>query len=185
MQTKYLLEGQESERILFRQARESDFNYWLKFFEDPMTSKYWISKPQKPKVACQQWYDKQFYRYENNLGGLCALIEKNTGKLLGHCGLIVQKVDEIEEIEIGYHLLPKFWRKGFAIESATKCKNHAFKNNLTDSLISIISLTNTPSQVVAIKNGMSIDKVTQYDDNKVNIFRIRQSDWRTKNEQRK
>ena len=175
---KYLLNGQESERILFRKAIDSDFDNWLKFFNDPITSRYWIAPREEAKIICENWYKKQYYRYENDLGGLCALIEKETGQLIGHCGLIVQEVDNLKEIEIGYHLLPKYWGKGFAIEAAIKCKDYAFENNLTDSLISIISLTNKPSESVAIKNGMQIDKVTEYSHNLVNIFRITQNNWR-------
>ena len=45
------------------------------------------------------------------------------------------------------------------------------------SLISIISLTNKPSESVALKNGMKIEKVTEYNKNKVNVFRIYKSEW--------
>lgn len=176
---KYLLEDQETERIIFRKIRESDYNDWLEFHRNPITSKYWISECKTPEIECRNWYEKQLYRYQNNLGGMNALIDKETGKLIGHCGLLVQNVDEKTELEIGYSLLPNFWNKGLAIESAKKCRDFAFENNFSDSLISIISLTNKLSEKVAIKNGMSIDKVTLYSKNQVNIFRISKTEWNT------
>ncbi len=106
-----------------------------------------------------------------------ALIEKESGKLIGHCGLLIQNVDKITELEIGYSLLPEFWNKGFATESAKKCRDYAFENNLSNSIISIISLTNKSSETVAIKNGMKVDKVTEYNGNKVNIYRIEKPEW--------
>jgi len=169
---KYLLDGQESSRLLFRKALASDASVWFEYFKNPITSRFWSAASEPPNVLCDKWYEKQFYRYENGLGGLNALIDKDSGKLLGHCGLIMQTVDDIEELEIGYHLLPEFWGNGYAIEAAKKCKNYAFENNLTGSLISIISLRNKPSQKVAIKNGMWIDKTSQFANNEVNIFRI-------------
>ncbi|MFC5046183.1 GNAT family N-acetyltransferase [Aquimarina hainanensis] len=178
---KYLLENQETERILFRKIKRSDYTDWLEFHKNPITSQYWISELKSPEVACKNWYTKQFHRYENNLGGMNALIEKQTGKLIGHCGLLVQTVDDITELEIGYSLLPEFWSKGFATEAAKKCRDFSFRNNFSDSLISIISLTNKPSEKVAIKNGMSIDKVTEYNKNNVNIFRIYTSEWNALN----
>lgn len=87
-------------------------------------------------------------------------------------------MDKITELEIGYSLLPEFWNKGFAIESASKCRDFAFGNNLSNSLISIISHTNNPSASVALKNGMRIDKETEYNGNRVNIFRISKSEWK-------
>jgi len=174
---KYLLKNQETERILFREIRKSDFNDWLEFHKNPNTSLHWISELENPENECKKWYEKQFYRYENNFGGMNALIEKESGRLIGHCGLLIQTVDKITELEIGYSLLPEFWNKGFATESAKKCRDYAFENNLSNSIISIISLTNKPSETVAIKNGMKVDKVTEYNGNKVNIYRIEKTEW--------
>ena len=158
----YLLTSQETSRLLFREISQLDFTAWLKFFGNPETSKHWVEEKQTPRIACEKWYARQFERYEKGLGGMNALIEKSSGKLVGHAGLLVQNVDGVAELEIGYSLLPEFWGKGYAIEAAQKCKNIAFQDYQVPSLISIISLTNLPSQKVATKNGMRIDKRTIY-----------------------
>ncbi len=169
---RYLLDGEETNRLVFRKISEMNFADWLKFFVDPQTSIHWVEEKIDPLFACQKWYEKQFWRYENNKGGMNALFEKSSGKLIGHCGLLVQTVDEISELEIGYSLLPDFWNKGYAFEAASYCRDYAFKNDFSKSLISIISLTNVPSQKVAIKNRMAIEKETIYNGNKVYIFRV-------------
>ena len=174
---KYLLKNQETERIIFREIRKSDFNDRLEFYKNPNTSLHWVSELESPEIECKKWFKKQFYRYENNLGGMNVLIEKESGKLVGHCGLLIQNVDRSSELEIGYSLLPEFWNKGFATESAKKCRDYAFENNLSNTLISIISLSNKPSKRVAIKNGMKVDKETEYNRNKVNIYRIGKTEW--------
>jgi [ribosomal protein S5]-alanine N-acetyltransferase len=168
----YLLHGQQTSRLNFRSVLESDYNVWLKFFQDPNTSLHWVEEKESAENACKNWYQKQFWRYAHNMGGMNALIEKTSCLLVGHCGLLVQTVDGVTELEIGYSLLPEFWGKGYALEAATKCKDYAFENGLTESLISIISLTNTPSQKVALNNGMTIEKETTYKGNQVFIFRI-------------
>lgn len=101
-----------------------------------------------------------------------ALTLKASGQLVGICGLLVQTVDGIEELEIGYSILPKFWLQGYAFEAAQKCKHFAFEKGFSDSLISIIHVDNVPSQKVALKNGMFLDKTTIYRDNPVHIFRV-------------
>ena len=174
---KLLLKNEETNRLKFRSVIESDFNAWLEFHKDPMTSIHWKTAYDTPEIECRKWYEKQFHRYENNLGGMNALIEKTSNTLIGHCGLLVQTVDNITEVEIGYSLLPKFWNKGYATEAAKKCRDYAFVNNLTDSIISIISLANKPSEKVALKNGMILEKTTIYNSNDVNIFRIKKEDW--------
>lgn len=167
-----LLEGQESERLLFRKLIHSDFDSWLPFHENPLSNQFWEGLPKDPVIACEKWFAKAFHRYENQLGGMNVLINKKTNEFVGQCGLLIQTVDEIKELEIGYSILPNHWQKGYATEAARKCKAYAKKNNFAESLISIIHIDNIPSQKVAINNGMSLDKTTVYDHNPVHIFRI-------------
>ncbi len=168
----YLLTGEESKRLYFRKVQPSDFELWLPFHEDPLSSEFWSEENLSPKAACQKWFDNTFYRYENNLGGMNALIDKNTGALIGQCGLLMQTVNNLQELEIGYSLLPAFRNKGYATEVAIKCKSFAFEHKMAQSLISIIHIENKASQNVAIKNGMALDKTTTYKNNPVHIFRV-------------
>ncbi len=172
---KYLLDGEETERLLFRKIQFSDFDQWLEFHKNPETSKYWIAEKEDPPTECTKWYNRQLERYAQGLGGMNALIHKQTNALLGHSGLLVQTVDGVEELEVAYSLLPAFWNKGYATEAAMKCRDVAFQNAYADSLISIISLTNIPSQNVAMRLGMTAEKTTVYKDNEVYIFRIRKT----------
>jgi ribosomal-protein-alanine N-acetyltransferase len=113
----------------------------------------------------------QRYREANQLGGLNTLREKGSGALVGYCGLLVQTVDDLLELEIGYSLLLTHWGQGYATEAALTCKAFARTHHLAQSVISIISLTNVASQRVALNLGMHVEKVTWYAANEVNIFR--------------
>jgi len=90
---------------------------------------------------------------------------------------LVQEVDGIQELEIGYTIIPAYWNQGYATEAARKCKEFAFENNFADSIISIIHVENIRSEMVARKNGMQLDKTTSFKGFPVNIFRIRRSDF--------
>lgn len=173
----YLLHGAKTERLTFREIQLSDAADWLPFFEDPKSHQHWKGNYSDPKTECSQWYDYQLARYKNQLGGMNALILKETGQLVGHCGLLVQQVDNIQELEIGYSLLPSFWGLGLATEAARKCRDIAFSEQWSPSLISIISLSNLPSQQVALKNGMRPEKQTHYKGNEVIIYRMHRQDW--------
>ncbi len=169
----YLLEGRETERLTFRKFEQSDFEEWLPFYQDPRSSQYWEGLSTDPLQACKEQFERLFERYENNLGGMNALVHKDTGALIGMTGLLIQTVDETQELEIGYSILPEYWKNGFATEAAIKCKAYAFENKLSDSLISIVHVDNIPSQKVALNNGMYLDKTTTYKDNPVYIFRVK------------
>ncbi|SHJ21479.1 Acetyltransferase (GNAT) domain-containing protein [Pseudozobellia thermophila] len=103
------MDGQETERLVFRKVRRSDFDSWLPFHEDPRSSQYWKGLPKDPKEACQQQLNRVFERYENHLGGMNALSSKASGRLIGLAGLLVQHVDGREELEIAYSILPEYW----------------------------------------------------------------------------
>jgi [ribosomal protein S5]-alanine N-acetyltransferase len=101
------------------------------------------------------------------------LIDKKSGAFIGQCGLLIQTVDDIEELEVAYSMMPQHRGKGYAPEAAKKCIDFAFANQLRDSVISIIHEDNLESQKVALKNKLSLDKRTMYDNNPVNIYRIK------------
>ncbi len=170
--TNYLLEGVETERLVFRKITEADFDDWLPFHQDPMSTWYWKGLPKDPVVACLEQFARVLERYEKGLGGMNALILKSNGKLIGMCGLLVQTVNDLEELEIGYSILPEYRDNGYATEAAIKCKTYAFEHNFSKSLISIIHEDNLLSKKVARNNGMAPDKTTVYKDNPVEIFRV-------------
>jgi ribosomal-protein-alanine N-acetyltransferase len=174
---KFVLENVETARLQFRKINNADFDQWLGFFKDPSSFEHWTGEFDKPEIECKKWFKRQAERYENDEGGMNALIEKNEGNLIGYAGLLVQVVDGLPELEVAYSLLPDFRNKGLASEAAIKCRDYAFENDFADSLISIVSLSNAPSANVAVKNGMHIEKQTVYKENQVNIFRIFKTDW--------
>jgi RimJ/RimL family protein N-acetyltransferase len=172
MNSELLLDGGESDRLNFRKLREDDFETWMEFMRHPLSDRYWSSPPDAPEVKCRAWFHKVFERYASNTGGMNALIEKNTGRFVGQCGLLVQTVDGVKEMEVGYSIMPAFWNQGFATEAAAACITHAFRSKISDSVISIIHKDNIESERVALKNGLVMEKRTVYKDNPVKIYRI-------------
>ena len=114
MKTTLLLENESSKRLNFRKVTQEDFEDWLPFYHNPMSTQFWDGLPKDPLVACNQQFERIFERYKQGLGGMNALISKESSVLIGMCGLLVQEVDGIQELEIGYSILPSYWRNGFA-----------------------------------------------------------------------
>lgn len=171
---KYLLTGQETERLKFRLLDLEDFDLWKALFKSKSIAKYLDLDPKlSESELCKKWFDKVFHRYENELGGMNVLIDKKTNQLIGQCGLLIQKVEGFQRMEIGYAILPQYWNQGFAFESALKCKNFAFENKMAQSLISTVHVENLGSEKVALKNAMTFEKKID----SFNIFSIDKETW--------
>ncbi|AZB28192.1 MULTISPECIES: GNAT family N-acetyltransferase [Chryseobacterium] len=175
---KYLLTNQQTKKLLFRKLENSDFENWLKLFEDEQTAKMLgMDNFETPKERCEKWFEWTFHRYENNLGGQNVLISKENNQLVGQCGLLVREVENEFELEIAYSILPQFRGKGFAIEAAKKCRDFAFESEFHDRLVSIIIPENENSKNVALKNGMSFKKQIDYSRKKMDLFQVTKQYW--------
>ena len=109
------------------------------------------------------WMQKQLQRYKDYGFGLWGVFLKDTGKMIGQCGITMQEYKTAQVPEIGYLLAHKYWHKGYAIEAATACRDYGFNTLHLNALYSIIRDTNIASQNVALRNGMTIiDTITKH-----------------------
>lgn len=162
----------ESERLLTRKLVLEDVPAWSVFFEDYQATRF-LPDHNFPstEARAKDWIERQLNRYKDELYGLQALILKDSGEFIGMCGLITQDLEGVKELEVGYHLFKEFRGKGYATEAAQLFKNYAFKNNLSESVISIIHEKNTDSQKVAQRNGMTLEKACYWRNLNVVIYR--------------
>lgn len=143
----------ETERLYLRELNENDFDALCKIMQDEETM-YAYEGAFSDKEA-RDWLDRQLSRYRENGFGLWAVVLKETGEVIGQCGLTIQPWKNEQVLEIGYLFQRKFWHKGYASEAAAACKKYAFEVLEADEVCSIIRDTNIPSQRVAERNGMT------------------------------
>jgi len=91
-------------------------------------------------------------------------------RFVGICGLAPQNVDDVDEIELGYRLMPEFWGRGIATEAARACRDYAFKTLGLPRIISIIESKNNASIRVTEKIGLRFEKETWKWDRQVRIY---------------
>jgi ribosomal-protein-alanine N-acetyltransferase len=89
---------------------------------------------------------------------LWALVEKETGSVIGHCGLLDKEVEGTAEIELVYVLAIASWGKGYASEIAAALREYAFYTFGLTRLISLIEPENAASERVAQKAGMHFER---------------------------
>jgi RimJ/RimL family protein N-acetyltransferase len=167
-----------SERLTTRWLTSDDIPAWTAFFDDPEAAEFIPAGSYANSLEASSYMiNKQLDRYKNNLFGLQALIDKSTNEFVGMCGLLAQTIDDLPEIEVGYHIFKKHWGKGFAPEAAKMFLDYAFSNNMAESVISVIDVDNKKSRRVAEKNGLLLEKQTTYGTMNVVVYRMQKQDW--------
>lgn len=143
----------ETKRLYLRELQPSDREALSKILQDEQTMYAYEGAFSDAEV--QAWLEKQLKSYQRNGFGLWAAVLKETGEMIGQCGLTWQELAGEQVLEIGYLFQRAFWHKGYASEAAMACKNYAFEMLQADEVFSIIRDTNGPSQRVAERNGMT------------------------------
>lgn len=142
----------ETERLYLRELEQEDFPALCKILQDEKTMYAYEGAFSEEEV--QEWLDRQLARYAQYGFGLWAVIRKESGELIGQCGLTMQPWKDGEVLEIGYLFRRDCWHRGYAAEAARACKQYAFETLGAKEVCSIIRYTNTASQNVALRNGM-------------------------------
>jgi len=97
---------------------------------------------------------KHIQGYREHGFGRWAVVLKETGKVIGICGLQWCDTDIDKVLEVGYFFNRAYWSNGYAIEAAAACKRYAFDVLNYSEVFSLIRDTNLASMNVAIRNGM-------------------------------
>lgn len=144
----------ETERLYLREMEQADYAALCKILQDEEVM--YAYEHAFDDAETQEWLDKQIKRYREYGFGLWAVLLKETGEMIGQCGLTMQDCNKRQVLEIGYLFQKAFWHHGYAIEAAIACKEYAFEVLGADEVFSIIRDTNLASQKVARRNGMTM-----------------------------
>jgi RimJ/RimL family protein N-acetyltransferase len=102
--------------------------------------------------------------------GLYLVELKESGESIGMCGLI--KRDSLDDVDIGYAFLPKFWSKGYAVESALAIKEYGRDIIGLKRILGITDPANASSIRVLEKIGLKFEKMVRLsaDDIELKLF---------------
>jgi RimJ/RimL family protein N-acetyltransferase len=138
-----------------------------------------LAEPDIPAVAAI-WADEQVTRFmggPRNFDKLCiafkddlkapptsfelwVVVEKNSGRIAGHCGLVPKVVDGRDEVELTYVIATIFWGRGYATEAAAAIRDHAFRHLGLTRIVALIDPANAASERVALKLGLKFEANT-------------------------
>ena len=146
----------QTDRLTLRHFNPDDGAAMDRVYGDPEVMRF------SSGVRSPEWVRQRFKRiqdeYETRGYGLWAVEERETGEVIGYCGLSsLPDVNGVPEIEIGYRLARRHWGLGYATESALAVRDVAFDCLKLERLIALIDPLNVASIRVAEKLGMQYE----------------------------
>ena len=102
--------------------------------------------------------------------GFWALTERDSGALVGMCGL--ELIRDAGVIELAYRLRRDRWGQGYASEAAAAWLARGFAELALERIVAFIEPANTASARVAVKIGMQRVRRTRYHGVPVDLFAI-------------
>jgi RimJ/RimL family protein N-acetyltransferase len=150
----------ETERLRLRPLVASDAEALHRIQSDPVHMRFYPHPFRREET--EAWIAHVHARYERDGFGLLAVEDAETGAFLGNVGPMVQEVDGMAEIELGWSITSTRSRQGIATEAASACREWVFGTVGADHVISLIQPIHEASRGVARNLGMTIWKQTLF-----------------------
>lgn len=116
----------ETKWLYLRELTEADFDALYRVLADSDIMQHYPYTFDEARV--RGWIQKNIERYSIFGFGLWAVCLRETGEMIGDCGLTMQLIDGQIRPEIGYHIRKDRQRQGYAKEAAIAVRDWTFRH---------------------------------------------------------
>lgn len=169
----------ETERLVMREFRLSDFDVFADLMADPVFRRYLGEGDPLSRENAWRLYTGLIGHWVLRGFGFWALEHKDTGDYVGHVG--IHYPEDWPDVEIGWSIAPKYQQGGYGYEAAKRAMQFGFKVLEQDYLISLIVQGNEPSAKLAQKLGEKHSKTVEMFGKKVDIYKITKQEFLAQN----
>lgn len=154
----------ETDRVRLREFSLKDADFVLQLVNTPS----WIQfigdrNIHTPGVAEEYIKENLQKSYAKNGFGLWLMELKETSTSIGMCGLVNR--DSLDDVDIGFALLPNYSRKGYTFEAAKATLTHAAKELQIAKVVAITDTNNVASIGLLNKIGLQFEKEMKLSEN--------------------
>ncbi len=153
----------ETERLVLRYFRADDADFVVRLLNEPSFIEYIGDKGVRTiEEAIQYLLTGPMDSYERFGYGLNMVELKDTGEPIGMCGLVRREI--LEDADIGYAFLEKYWSNGYAKESVEAVLEHARNTLRLDRIVAIVTPENHSSIKLLEKVGLTFERMIRMSD---------------------
>lgn len=151
----------ETERLVLRRLSGGDAAFMLRLLNEPSWLRFIGDRGVRTLEDARRYIlEGPVDMYERLGFGLYATtLKEDDSAPIGICGLV--KRDGLEDVDIGFALLPGFWGKGYAYEAASGVMAYAKSVVGLTRIVAITSVDNESSARLLEKIGLRFEKMVR------------------------
>jgi RimJ/RimL family protein N-acetyltransferase len=151
----------ETDRLILRRLSTGDAEFILELLNEPSFLKFIGDKGVRTLADARDYLLKGPIEMYARLGFGLYLVELKQGSVpIGICGLI--KRDFLDDVDIGFAFLPRFWTKGYGYESAWAVLEYGRNVLRLNRIVAITSTINHVSARLLEKLGLKFERMISY-----------------------
>jgi RimJ/RimL family protein N-acetyltransferase len=164
----------ETGRLRLRAFAEGDLDELCAVFGDAEVMKYISGGKPRTRAATREGLLRSIEGWNKRGFGLWAVVEKESGRMIGYCGLMF--LEGTTEVELAYGLAKSVWDKGFATEAARAALRFGFEELKLERIVAVVNPQNEASRKVLEKLGMRYTKDAHHYDADLMYYEISRPD---------
>lgn len=140
-----------TDRLVIREQTTEDIDALYEIYSDPEISRYTenLYSDRDEEYSYMVDYINNQYKYHEY--GIWALVNKESGELIGRAGLSLRP--GCDDLELGFVIGKKYQKKGYGFESCKAIVEYAFENLYSNKIVAYTHVQNIPSKKLLKKLG--------------------------------
>ena len=146
----------ETERLLLKSVGADQIPALVQLWSNPAVTRF-MGGPRN-RTDLEKIFAEDLSADTVEVYDLWPVVEKASGQVIGHCGLLDKEIEGTLEIELTYVFAPLTWGQGYATEIAQALKEYAATVLKLSRLVALVDPENEASGRVAEKIGMRLER---------------------------
>jgi len=138
----------ETPRLRFATWETEDWQAFRHIATDPLVLRYLGTGQPWPDERIQEFVARQKANWQEHRLCLWKLLERETDRLIGICGL--QPLPASREVKIGWWIDPSHWGRGLPTEAARRALAYGFEVSKLERIVAIAQPANRASIAAAV-----------------------------------
>lgn len=161
----------ETDRLLLRELQPTDAQFFYDLNANPKVIQYTGNTAFQTVEEAREFL-QSYSDYRENGYGRWAVVLKETGRVVGWCGLKLE--EETQQTDIGFRFFEEDWGKGYATESAQACLKVGFETFQLKEIVGRAMKANIASIRVLEKLGLHYVEDMMLDHQEAVLYKIKQ-----------